>query len=364
MKKIIKKIYNTKKGKYFLIPLLLFSIWVFLSCLYIIYFDTSLSVLSYYHNKNSFINNNYNKLLAGEKISGQFKAVENNLGIVSIKFQTFIRPPYLDEDTLVFKLKEKGAKNWYYQNTYRDGLIYDVPIFPFGFPQISNSKGKTYYFEISSLNGNSENSVALSSRGQILFSKYKFSKSVLLHNKKAFAIFILEKFISAILTSDIRFSSFIYLLPLIFYLLLMSPAGKIIIYPTAKKLNDISLKIANDPYFKPIANSLKILQKIVIYNLEWIIIFLVIFDIFITQVTNDVIYLVIILLWISVLKIYKMNSKITFIFALILLLIPPISFLLKDSPTAEKAAIWAYMFLIAGFIQILFEYKNGKSINY
>jgi hypothetical protein len=361
MKEKNKNIFDNKLFRFVVIPIALLALWLGLTCLYIITFDTSLSVLSYIHGRESFSKLTYNKLLKGDEIAGQFKAVENNLGIVSVKFQTFIRPPYLSEDTLVFRIKEKGKSSWFSVNKYRDGLMYDAEPFPFGFPKIADSKGKTYQFEIQSLNGDINNSIALSDRGQNLFSKYQVSKTLLLHNKKEFGIFIVKKFISAMLTTDVRFSSFIYLLPFLFYLLWISPFGRVVVDPLTKKISKLAAKIANDKFLKPSMPIFELTKDIVVHNLHWIIILVVLIDIFIIQLTNDTIYLIIIGLWIAVLKAYKMQSKTTFALALALLVIPPVFLFFKDGATAEKGAIWAYIFLIAGTIQALLELRSSKN---
>jgi hypothetical protein len=351
MKETIKKLFQKNIFKFVIMPLILLTLWVGLTCLYIVAFDTSLSVISYIQGKDSFNKISYNKLLKGDKLAGEFKAAENNLGIVSVKFQTFIRPPYSNEDFLIFRLREKGSRKWYYENKYRDGLIYDMPIFPFGFPKIINSQGKTYQFEIQSINGSQDNSVALSDRGQILFSKYQVSKSLLLHDKKEFGIFIIKKFISAMITTDVRFSSFIYLFPLIFYLFWISPFGEQITNPLIKKI------------LKPFIPVLRFIENFLAPNLHWIILTVVLMDIFIVQLANDMVYFVIIGLWIAALRVYKMDSRWSFVLALTLLLIPPIFLFFKDSPTAEKGTIWAFMFLVAGTIQALLELKSGRKAN-
>jgi len=361
MKEKLKKFLRRRLAKFLLVPFLLTILWFGLTCLYIITFDTSLSVISYNHGRESFDKVTYSKLLKGDIISGHFTAAENNLGIVSIKFQTFIRPPYANEDTLVFRLKEAGSKSWYYGNSYRDGLVYEVPFFPFGFPKIANSKGKTYYFQVESLSGNVSNSVALSNRGQNLFSKYQASKSLLLHNKKELAIFIVKKFVSTLLTTDVRFSSFIYFLPLLFYLLWKSPFGGVIVEPLVNKINAIVARMVKSWLLKPLVPVVVLVKNIIVYNLHWIIIAVVIIDVFVTQLTNDMVYLVIILLWIITLKIYKMDSRYTFILALALLLISPVWLFIQDFPTAEKGAVWTYMFLIAGTIQLILEHSKGKT---
>jgi len=172
---------------------------------------------------NSDIKNlNYDLFHKAETFKGEFVAQDNNLGIVAVRFETYIRPPYQYEDQLLFKLREKGAKSWYYQNIYRSGLVYDVPFFPFGFPQISNSKGKAYQFEITTLNTNAINKLSISNRKPILQSKYKYIGKELLHNKSEFIRFLIIKFSNAFKTPDVLFSSFIYLLPLLFYLVWIS----------------------------------------------------------------------------------------------------------------------------------------------
>lgn len=345
MKEKIKIIKRKKWYRFILIPSLLLLLWIVLTFLYILNVDTSLSVISYNHGKDNFDKLSYNKLLKGDKISGHFTARENNLGIVSIRFQTFIRPEYKNEDYLVFRMKEKGAKNWYYENKYRDGFIYEIPFLPFGFPKIANSKDKTYLFEVESLKGNANNSVALSRKNQILSSKYQVPKSLLLHDKKALIIFAAKKFINSIFTTDVRFSSFIYLLPFIYYLLWISPFRKKLITSSVKYLNGQSI------YF---------IKPVIEYNLAYILIAIALIDIFKIQLTNDVIYLVIIGIWIIILRLYKLTSKTSFILALLLLIMPPIMLSFRDEATAEKAAIWAYIFLVAGTIQILIELRSEK----
>lgn len=354
----LNKYYKNKAVKFFFIPLLLIIIWFILTVYYILVLDTAFSVISYKHPNNSFFHISYAKLLKGDKISGEFKAEENNLGIVSIKFQTFIRPPYQDEDILIFRIKEKGKKNWYYQNQYKDGLIYDVPIFPFGFPKIDSSKGKIYQFEIISTKGNNNNSIALSNKNQILFSKYQVPKSLLIHNKKELIIFSAKKFISALTTTDVKFSSFIYLLPLLFYLFWISPVKNRTIDPFIRKINKLILNLEKDLRLNPYIIFLKTIRSIIFYNLHWFLIAVIFIDIFIIQLSNDLVYIVVIFLWMMLLKAYRLDNRASFIIALVLLFIPPLLLLIKEQPTSEKAAIWAYMFFIAGTLQSLLKLED------
>src|SRR5258708_18011115 len=156
--------YQFREGlvRWGVVPFLLVFLWAILTVWYSVSLDKSFTVIAYYHNHINFSRISHQKLLAGSTIAGEFIGQDTNLGIVAIRFRTFIRVPYRDEDMLVFRLKEKGAKKWYYENTYKSGLIYELPLFPFGFPKIADSKGKTYLFEITSLYGNQTNAVAIS----------------------------------------------------------------------------------------------------------------------------------------------------------------------------------------------------------
>lgn len=49
---------------------------------------------------------------------------------------------------IIFQIKEKGAREWFYQNTYYFDQAAPAHLYPFGFPPIENSKDKTYLVEI------------------------------------------------------------------------------------------------------------------------------------------------------------------------------------------------------------------------
>ena len=85
------------------------------------------------------------------------------------------------------------------------------------------------------------------------------------------------------------------------------------------------------------------------------LIFVVFVDILIIQLNNDVKYLVITILWIATLRVYKEESKKSFIVGLFLIALCPVFLFVKSEPTAELSGAWAFMFLLAGTIQILLE---------
>jgi hypothetical protein len=353
LKDIIKKFRSDRKFlRNLIVSISLLTLWLFLTVWYVVTFDTSFSIWSYNHPNSDIANVNYDLIYQGKTFKGEFRAQDNNLGIVSIRFQTYIRPPYSLEDQYLFKIKEKNAKDWYYQNIYRSGLIYDMPFFPFGFPQVTDSKGKTYDFEISSLNGNPANAIAISTRYPILQSKYKYSGHELLENRNKLVKFLIVKFTNAFQTPDVIFSSFIYLLPFLFYPIWMVFLRRLL-SPFTSRFKKIIKRLENTH----VGFLLKLFEKIFIHNLDNVLIFVVLVDILIIQLNNDIAYLIIIALWIATLKVYKKGSNKSFVVGLVLIALCPLFLAFRSEPTAEQSGAWAFMFLVAGVIQLIYSAK-------
>ena len=115
---------------------------------------------------NKFQNKEDKELFKGDKLSAKFKSDYNNLGIISVLFNTHGR---INDDYLLFSIKEVGSDKWYYSNKYKVDQFQDYQYFPFGFPELSNSKGKTYQIEIESLNGTEGNSVQVVVKNKSFF---------------------------------------------------------------------------------------------------------------------------------------------------------------------------------------------------
>lgn len=141
---------------------------------------------------NSFLTGE--KILRGKKIEGHFRAQTNRLGTVAIKFTTF---NHLNYDQIIFRLKEKGKEEWFYENAYNTDPIRQEVFWPFGFPLIADSKGKTYEFEIESLRGENEQAIAINPLQKFFITKYSYSKQWLLENKKEIPSFVLQKITSS-----------------------------------------------------------------------------------------------------------------------------------------------------------------------
>lgn len=157
------------------------------------------------------------QLLAGEKINQEFKSKYNNLGTISIKFDTDYK---INKDTLQFSIKEVGSENWYYTNKYNVEEFQNNEYFSFGFPQIEGSKNKKYQIEITSLNGIEGESVSVVTKDSYLLTRYSFPKSYLLQNKNTIPKFLFDKTKSFF--NNVGLKNYIYILILssIFWLTL------------------------------------------------------------------------------------------------------------------------------------------------
>ena len=140
-------------------------------------------------------NVDYGELIKGEKLQGSFIATNDFLGQVSIRFYNFQR---INPDSVVFRIKEEGTKDWYYESAYTTGQFQPNMLFPFGFPVISNSKAKTYIFEVESLDGKPEHSIGISSVEPLGAVLYQYPKSYLFSNPSNLVGYIMEEKIEKI----------------------------------------------------------------------------------------------------------------------------------------------------------------------
>jgi hypothetical protein len=320
MKINVKKIMSHRIIAWVVFPCVLVLAWAILTLVTIINYDKSFLVLSQNLSQSSFTNIPNGALLKNEKITGSFVAKENNLGIVSIRFKQELRIPYKDEDTLIFRIKEKGANTWYYSGKFMSGLTFDVPFLPFGFPVINNSRGKTYDFELESLSGNTQNGVVVSDNLPNLVAKYQFSKSELTGDKKALIIFGGKKFTEAIQNLDVLLAAVIYLMPLLLYFVVLS----------------MRLKSTYGLYA------------------SLLLLMIIIYDIFRLQTSNDLLYVIAMIVWIITLKLQRKTAVYTFLVAIGFIVITPFFYSIGDVTSGLKATSWGYAFFTCGALQLVF----------
>jgi hypothetical protein len=320
---MIAKILKNRLIKWGFIPLILLLFWMGMS-LYYIRSEPGLNILLSKHSKNNLIKFNINKILSQEKRVGQFKAEYNYLGIVAVRFNTFSK---INDDYLLFRIKEKGSNKWYYENKYKVDQFQNNQLFPFGFPVISDSMGKTYVFEIESLYGESKNAVAISSIEPVFVTKYQYPRTEIVGNITKALFFFKTKLINSISNKDFLISSIVYLLPLISYILYQL-------------------------YFQKYLSNR--------YYLVLIPVFLLTLESFLVNNTNDLLVIILTLLTAAVFLSYKIESSVTMSFVLLFLIAAPIMFFIGEKQIAENFSMWAYMLLWIGLIQMLWEVKKGK----
>ncbi len=154
------------------------------------------------------------ELLIKDVFRTEFIARANNLGIISINFNTFNR---VNNDQLIFRIKEKGG-GWLYQNKYSTFGISNKSFFPFGFPPIKNSQGKVYIFELESISGKKGNSVALNLNLPYFLTKYHYPKKYLLSDYKNTIDYLLKKIESLINPTSVFLFIFSLVFPSLIYL--------------------------------------------------------------------------------------------------------------------------------------------------
>lgn len=149
------------------------------------------------------------ELQPGQTVGQTFISPVNSFGSLEVRFNNyFLR----DELYVIFRIKESGAEDWYYQNTYGAKDFYNGWFYPFGFPVITNAEDKEFYFELEiepgqlEINEQSHLSVYQNDQGKINF-RLLADKSY-----KEFAKQVMEDFISKLKTQSAFFVLYILLL--------------------------------------------------------------------------------------------------------------------------------------------------------
>lgn len=219
----ISQIFSTFWFRWLLIPLFLFVTGVFVA----IATDpsTGFFVLTENHYENELTSWKTSELRANQKIKGEFVAKKENLGIVAVRFNTFNR---INKDEVIFRIKEKGQKDWFYENTYKVDQFQPNEFFTFGFPLQTSSEGKSYQFEIVSTKGKRGDAVAISYDSPVIYlTKYQFSGRELLDNKSEFGNFLITKvndiFLYTNYSNNLQPLFFLPLIIYAFWLLLRIP---------------------------------------------------------------------------------------------------------------------------------------------
>lgn len=265
------------------------------------------------------------ELLAGDKVLGRFNSPYPNLGIVSVRFHNQHRD---SDDVLAFRLKEVGKDIWYYQAEYKTDQFLPGKLFPFGFPIIEKSDGRTYIFEIESLRGATGSGILIDKTNPLFTSASFFNKSEIINDEVKLTSFITKKIINVVGDRTNLTSAIIYFSPLIFYLIYLFAQG------------------------------------VTFQFLSGITILSVLVDIFYISYISEYFLISVSFLWVITVIRHKFESKISALISLICLLLSSLMFLLNKNIFNEKTAVWAYLFLCIAMAQKLYEYKYGQKRNF
>jgi hypothetical protein len=107
------------------------------------------------------------KLQSGEVISESFTSPVEEFSIITIKLDSNKES---DDDKVIFRIKEKGQEDWYYETKVSTKDFRPEWPYPFGFPTIENAKEKEFVWELEYL-GHQENSqlIYFKSKDTIIF---------------------------------------------------------------------------------------------------------------------------------------------------------------------------------------------------
>ena len=89
-------------------------------------------------------------------------------------------------------------------------------------------------------------------------------------------------------------------------------------------------------------------------------IFGIFLDIFVFKFTSDLLILILIGLWVLSVYHYKFEGRVSVGLAFGFLILCPFLLIFKKELIAEKSAIWVYMFLVVGVVQLFVEYLKEE----
>lgn len=345
--KLYSKIFSNKLIKWIVVPFLLLSFWFLSTFIYGSY--KNFSVLEYSHTQKITNHTFKDRILMGKKLSVNFKAKEDNLGIIAVRFKKVPVVDSSNEDILIFRIKEEGSDTWLYANKYKSGQIKSYSYFPFGFEIMKNSNGKNYIYEIYSLAGNESNAVQINDKKVEFISKYKFSQDQILVNSHTKLKFLSERIYAVFTNSYILITSSFFLLPFFFYLIFIVIVQENT-FSKKLKINEhapIIMRYVPDEFYLKKKNMI-----------TFLCLFLIFIYIFLTEVFVTGIVLGLLGFWLIVVYVNKINSGITYFLSFSIIFLSLFGIYLNLGISVDQASSFAYMLLLVGLFQDLFNRGN------
>lgn len=145
------------------------------------YREAYITSILQYHDRDVFSSYTSEPIVDGTTIRGEFVAKSDNLATVKLRLNTFNR---INTSHISFRLRQKGDTEWPVINTYATDRITDGLLYPFGFPPIPGSKEKTFEFEVSGIDGSSDNAIGIDRGHHAFASQYVPVKNALFVKEK------------------------------------------------------------------------------------------------------------------------------------------------------------------------------------
>lgn len=265
-------------------------------------------------------------------INKKIRASYPNLGAIIIHFDR----PSSENGLFVFQLNEFGKKNIQYKASYKLIDIYYLPTYPFGFPIIQNSESKLYTVSLS------PSKLVINKVGVIYELVYPFDKTTLLKGEKTIQ-FVKGKFFQywngLLYSNNILF----FLTPTILYFLFF------LLHFTLKD------HLKNSDLYRNVEELLRPSFLVLLIYIGY--------DILFVSNSNDYVVTIGCILWILLTITYRFSSQKSLFGALFFISLCPLLLISDMQFVAEKAAIWAYLYIIMGTIHMLIEIKGEKHPN-
>lgn len=342
MSLIFQRYYKKIFFRWIVLPAIFFNICIFILLSNIIFFDISPSVISYRHKNNVDFVSNFQNIENGEELTGKFTAAEDNLGIISLQFNS--EPPI--KDTLQFSLFDESGVQISY-NEYDISGFYDLHEFPFGFDIIEKSKGNNYKFKIVFIAQNKVIQNTLKIVEPDLITKYKFDKSDILSDQKSLFYFISKKISYTFLMHDQVKYYTLYFLPLFALLFfntlydshIMSRNKIRLLIESIKRIKIISKVLNNTPHSY---------YYIAFTHLLYILFF---------PLNLTIFSLLLIMSWLVYLHKNKLSSTSTFYHIAVISLLLPILIPFQFSNITIKLLSLIFLYLVIALTQSIIEIK-------
>ncbi len=279
------------------------------------------------------------ELHANDIVTDEFTAGFNNLGLVTIRFYNFNR---ISDDWLIFRIKQVGASQWYYENKYKVDQFLPDELFPFGFPLITSSRGNNYVFQIESTQGQDGNAIAISSVRPQYSARYKIQLSQLLTNKSELIKFLYLKVTEILSTPRLLKLIIIRVLIIACYLGFL-----------------IFVKLRHNNFFNTVVSSSISLGNLVSRNplLGVISVLLTSLDILVIKSQNSLRLTALLILVVLSIIFYKVKTNFILAVSGCAMLLYLLFFVLNLDYVANDFFVWSYLLLVIGLIKILVSWR-------